>query len=73
MSIVKLISVEGNRLYLDGIDMLDGTPIVDIKPYSARFDKIENTRNGWQDSVEEADAQKRGRRDYNKMININES
>ncbi len=73
MSIVKLISVEGNRLYIDGIDMLDGTPIVDIKPYSARFDKIENTRNGWQDSVEEADAQKRGRRDYNKLIKTNES
>jgi len=73
MSIVKLISVEGNRLYLDGIDMLDGTPIVDIKPYTARFDKIENTRNGWQDSIEEADALKRGRRDYNKMINTNES
>lgn len=73
MSIVKLTSVEGNRLYLDGIDMLDGTPIVDIKPYTARFDKIEKTRNGWQDSIAEIDAQKRGRRDYNKKTNTNES
>ncbi len=73
MSIVELVSVEGNRLNLSGLDILDGTPVIDIKPYTARFDKIESTRNGWQDSVEEADAQKRGTRDYNKTMNTNES
>ncbi|HOP62776.1 MAG TPA: tRNA (N6-threonylcarbamoyladenosine(37)-N6)-methyltransferase TrmO [Spirochaetota bacterium] len=65
MSIVELVSVDGNRLHLDGLDILDGTPIIDIKPYTARFDKIDNTRNGWQDTVEESDAQQRGKRDYN--------
>ena len=37
---------------------------MDIKPYCAKFDLIENTRNGWQDEVDEATAQKRGLRDF---------
>ena len=66
MSIVKLISVDGNRNYLDGLDMLDGTPVLDIKPYTARFDRIDNTKNGWMDSIKEKEAEKRGRRSYEK-------
>lgn len=33
MSIVKLMKVEGNRLFVKHIDMLDGTPVLDIKPF----------------------------------------
>jgi tRNA (adenine37-N6)-methyltransferase len=33
MSILKLIKVEGNMLYVENVDLLDGTPILDIKPY----------------------------------------
>lgn len=66
MSIVKLISVDNNRIYLDGLDMLDGTPVLDIKPYTARFDKIDNTKNGWQDSIKEKEAEKRGKRSNEK-------
>ena len=33
MSIVKLLRVEGNRLFVKHIDMLDGTPVLDIKPF----------------------------------------
>jgi tRNA (adenine37-N6)-methyltransferase len=62
LSIVKLLRREGNVLYLDNVDVLDGTPLLDIKPYSARFDRIEGTRNGWQDEVDEATAQIRGKR-----------
>ncbi|MDD2463985.1 MAG: tRNA (N6-threonylcarbamoyladenosine(37)-N6)-methyltransferase TrmO [Desulfobulbus sp.] len=64
LSIVKLVSIEGSTLLLDGVDILDGTPLLDIKPYCAKFDRIENTCNGWQDEVDEATAQKRGQRDY---------
>lgn len=64
MSIVELLYREGNILHVDGLDVLDGTPLLDLKPYAARFDRIESTRNGWQDSVEEEDAQHRGRRGY---------
>ena len=33
MSILKLIKVEGNKLHVENVDLLDGTPILDIKPY----------------------------------------
>lgn len=66
LSIVELVRREGNILYLDGLDILDGTPLLDIKPYSARFDCIETTRNGWQDDVDEQTARLRGKRGYRK-------
>jgi len=62
LSIVKMVSREGNILHLEGVDVLDGTPLLDIKPYTARFDRIESTRNGWQDEVDEETAQLRGNR-----------
>mgnify|MGYP001038353072 CR=1 FL=1 len=39
-----------STLLVDGVDVLDGTSLLDIRPYSARFDRIDNTRNGWQDT-----------------------
>ena len=62
MSVVKLVRREGNVLHLEGVDALDGTPLLDIKPYTAKFDYIETTRNGWQDEVDEETARRRGRR-----------
>jgi tRNA-Thr(GGU) m(6)t(6)A37 methyltransferase TsaA len=64
LSIVELIAIEGSVLHLDGVDILDGTPLLDIKPYCAKFDRIDHTRNGWQDEVDEATAQQLGVRDY---------
>lgn len=60
LSIVELVRREGTVLHLDGVDILDGTPLLDIKPYTARFDRIEGTRNGWQDEVDEKTARARG-------------
>ena len=57
LSIVELIGREGNVLHV-----LDGTPLLDIKPYTAKFDHIESTRNGWQDEVDDETARLRGRR-----------
>mgnify|MGYP003732001329 CR=1 FL=1 len=51
LSIVKLLSHKGNILEVDKIDVLDGTPLLDIKPYTAKFDRIKTTRNGWQDGL----------------------
>jgi tRNA (adenine37-N6)-methyltransferase len=62
LSIVELRSCEGNLLHLDGLDILDGTPLLDIKPYTTRFDRVETTRNGWQDQIDEAEAGMRARR-----------
>lgn len=66
LSIVELIGRKDNVLLLDGVDILDGTPLLDIKPYSAKFDCLHTTHNGWQDEVDEETAQRLGRRDYKK-------
>jgi tRNA (adenine37-N6)-methyltransferase len=44
------------------VDIIDGTPLLDIKPYTARFDRIDTSRNGWQDGIDEDVARKRGER-----------
>ncbi len=44
-SVVKLDKVEAGRLWLSGIDLLDGTPILDIKPYVPYADRIEDASN----------------------------
>lgn len=64
LSIVELKRREGAILYLDNVDVLDGTPLLDIKPYVARFDLFPETRCGWQDAVDEETARKRGLRGY---------
>jgi tRNA (adenine37-N6)-methyltransferase len=47
MSIVNLKHRENNILTVEGIDVLDGTPLLDIKPYVPKFDTIENATEGW--------------------------
>ena len=47
LSIVKLMEMGGNILEVEGIDVLDGTPLLDIKPYVPEFDWRENVRIGW--------------------------
>lgn len=47
LSIVKLINREENVLKVEGIDVLDKTPLIDIKPYIRRFDLIEEATDGW--------------------------
>jgi len=48
LSIVKLEKREGNILYIDNPDMLDGTPVLDIKPYIPDFDAYPDAISGWQ-------------------------
>ncbi len=48
LSIVTLERIENNRLYISNVDMLDGTPLIDIKPFIPQFDWIEgDVRIGW--------------------------
>ncbi len=44
LSVVKLERIEGTRLFLSGVDLVDGTPVVDIKPYLPYVDSIANAR-----------------------------
>lgn len=47
ISIVKLIKIEKNKLYVEDIDIVDGTPLLDIKPYVPEFDYRPKVRIGW--------------------------
>ena len=47
ISIVRLLGQEGNLLKVSGIDVLDGTPLIDIKPYLPRFDSFPEASEGW--------------------------
>lgn len=47
LSIVELLAVEGNRLQVRGIDVLDGTPLIDVKPYVPQFDCWPEATSGW--------------------------
>ena len=46
LTVVELLKREGNILKVRGVDMLDETPVIDIKPYTS-IDRIENIRTGW--------------------------
>jgi len=47
LSIVRLVRRESNILIIEGADMLDKTPLLDIKPYIAKFDAITSASEGW--------------------------
>jgi len=47
LTIVKLLERKGNVLRVKGVDMLDGTPLLDIKPYVPKFDQKDNVEIGW--------------------------
>ncbi len=57
LTVVELVRREGNRLHLHGIDMLDGTPVIDIKPYMSSV-PVDQLRRGW---LEAAEIRKRDR------------
>ena len=66
-SIVKLLKREENILYIEDVDILNGTPLLDIKPYVHRFDRIDEVKCGWQDKIDEKTAQIRGKRNYKNL------
>ena len=47
LSVVRLDRIEGGILYVDGVDIVDGTPLLDIKPYVPEFDNPTDVRTGW--------------------------
>jgi tRNA-Thr(GGU) m(6)t(6)A37 methyltransferase TsaA len=51
ISVVRLLRIVGNNLYVAGIDVLDGTPLLDIKPYIPEFDCFENSQCGWMQNL----------------------
>ncbi|MBC7253784.1 MAG: tRNA (N6-threonylcarbamoyladenosine(37)-N6)-methyltransferase TrmO [Actinobacteria bacterium] len=47
LCVVELLRREGNRLTVRGLDALDGSPLLDIKPYSGRIDAVPEARIAW--------------------------
>lgn len=47
MSVARLLKIEDNRLTVIGVDCLDGTPLLDIKPYFASVDSVPDAVVGW--------------------------
>ena len=47
LSVVRLLRREENKLYIEGVDILDGTPLLDIKPFVPEFDCPESDSVGW--------------------------
>ncbi|PIE57920.1 MAG: tRNA (N6-threonylcarbamoyladenosine(37)-N6)-methyltransferase TrmO [Desulfobulbus propionicus] len=59
ISILQLLSIKENILHVQGIDIVDQTPLLDIKPYIHAFDAVEQSRSGWMQADKAQVAQKR--------------
>jgi tRNA-Thr(GGU) m(6)t(6)A37 methyltransferase TsaA len=47
LSLVKIVRLEGNLIHIDKLDILDETPLLDIKPYVPDFENVRSVRTGW--------------------------
>ena len=47
LSVVKLLKIRNRILHIENVDMIDGTPLLDIKPYVPEFDQQVTVRTGW--------------------------
>lgn len=50
LSAVRLLRREGHVLHVAGVDILDGTPLLDVKPYVPEFDAFPSSKAGWLDA-----------------------
>ena len=49
LSVIKIEKIKDNKLHFSEVDVLDGTPVLDIKPYVRHFDIRDNVVSGWLD------------------------
>jgi tRNA-Thr(GGU) m(6)t(6)A37 methyltransferase TsaA len=54
LSVVRLDRIEGGLLHVRNVDILDGTPLLDIKPYMPEFDPQADVRTGWLENTRRA-------------------
>ena len=47
LSLARLVKIEGGTIHLAGIDLVDGTPILDVKPYIPEWDSVPHASSGW--------------------------
>jgi len=58
ISTVKLINIEGNTLIIEDVDMLNETPLLDIKPFYPKYDNRKKVKYGWLEAKEHVDINK---------------
>lgn len=58
LSVVKLCAINNNELEIEGVDLMDNTPVLDIKPYLPE-DAVTGTKSGWIDTTSGAGAEKK--------------
>jgi tRNA-Thr(GGU) m(6)t(6)A37 methyltransferase TsaA len=59
LSVVALDGIEDGVLHVQNVDMLDGTPLLDIKPYVPEFDSSTDIRTGWLEEIRKTVASRR--------------
>jgi len=59
LSVVRLLRVDGNQIDIENVDILDGTPLLDFKPYAPDFDAPSEVRVGWLENFKAQMKQKR--------------
>ncbi len=64
LSLVRLKKIKNNIITVQGIDVLDSTPLLDIKPYIAAFDEVQKSSSGWMQSTKEEVVLKRSDRRF---------
>lgn len=64
LSIVRLLKIEGSTIEVENVDILDGTPLIDIKPYVPDFDEYPADRVGW---LEHAKGAVKGKKSDNRF------
>lgn len=47
MSVVRVLGIDEGRVSVEGVDLLDGTPVLDIRPYIPEFDSVPDAGSGW--------------------------
>jgi tRNA-Thr(GGU) m(6)t(6)A37 methyltransferase TsaA len=53
LSLVRLVRIDNNLVYVEGVDVLNETPLLDIKPYVPEFEQIHDVRIGWLEEVKD--------------------
>ena len=66
LSLVRLLGRDGATLRVADVDILDGTPLLDIKPYIGRFDSRDEARSGWQEDIDDETARRLGSREVSR-------
>lgn len=51
LSVVKILKHDKNKLYVTGLDVIEGTPVIDIKPYIKSLDCYPDSHSGWAENL----------------------